>query len=124
MKIRDHRFLDQASLYNKDLFKLILLNQPLDKSSFIRLYGKASMIVCADGGSNWLFDAFNFDHERLKYKPHAIVGDLDSIRPEVRVFYETAGTRLVRYRNQDNTDFEKSILYVLEEQKKKQASQS
>ena len=58
----------------------------------------------------------------MKYKPHAIVGDLDSIRPEVRVFYETAGTSLVRYRNQDNTDFEKSILYVLEEQKKKQAS--
>ena len=76
------------------------------------------MVVCADGGCNWLFDAFNFDYERIKYKPHAIVGDLDSIRPEVRVFYEKIGSAIVRNRDQDNTDFEKSILYVLEEQKR------
>ena len=51
------------------------------------------------GLANWLFDAFNFDYERIKYKPHAIVGDLDSIRPEVKNFYDTCGSSIVQIRN-------------------------
>ena len=73
------------------------------------------MVVCADGGSNWLYDAFQTDSDRVKYKPHAIVGDLDSIRPEVKAFYERAGSSLVQINDQDSNDFEKSVLYVLQE---------
>ena len=72
------------------------------------------MVVCADGGSNRLYDVFNNERDRMKYRPHAIVGDLDSLRPDVRAFYEDAGTKVVKVDNQDNTDFEKSILYILE----------
>ena len=52
--------------------------------------------------------------ERLKYKPHAIVGDLDSIRPEVKAFYDRAGSTLVEVHDQDMNDFEKSIRFVLQ----------
>ena len=50
----------------------------------------------------------------MEYKPHAIVGDLDSIRPEVKAFYERAGSTLVEVHDQDMNDFEKSIRYVLQ----------
>ena len=58
----------------------------------------------------------------MKYKPHAIVGDLDSLRPDVRAFYEGAGTKVIKVDSQMNTDFEKSILYILEQQKSENSS--
>ena len=42
------------------------------------------------------------------------MGDLDSIRPEVKAFYERAGSTLVEVHDQDMNDFEKSIRYVLQ----------
>ena len=115
--IRDNRFLDSASSYDKSKVKLILLNQPISKYAIVNLYSKTSMVVCADGGSNRLYDVFSNARDRMKYKPHAIVGDLDSLRPDVRAFYEGAGTKVIKVDNQMNTDFEKSILYILEQQK-------
>ena len=71
------------------------------------------MVVCADGGSNRLYDALSDDNERTKYKPQVIVGDLDSMRPDVRQFYERIGTTIIKVEDEDNTDFEKSIMYIL-----------
>ncbi len=112
--IRDLRFLDSATTYDKSKVKLILLNQPISKHAFVNLYEKTSLVVCADGGSNRLFDAFSDERERAKYKPQVIIGDMDSVRPDVRTFYESTGTQVIKIDDQNNTDFEKSILYILD----------
>ena len=94
--IRDNRFLDYESAYDKAKVKLIILNQPISKNALVTLYEKASMVVCADGGSNRLYDTLSNDNERTQYKPQVIVGDLDSMRPDVRQFYERIGTTIIK----------------------------
>ena len=61
--IRDNRFLDHAANYDKSKVKLILLNQPISRHAIVNLYSKTSLVVCADGGSNRLHDAFNNEHD-------------------------------------------------------------
>jgi thiamine pyrophosphokinase len=38
-----------------------------------------------------------------------IVGDLDSLRDDVKAYYESMGSKIQYIDNQDNTDFEKII---------------
>lgn len=61
--IRDNTFLDIDEKPNFILY-FILLNRPFVKSTFIDLYNKCAMFICADGGSNRLFDAFSTEEER------------------------------------------------------------
>ena len=56
--------------------------------------GKSSLVICADGGSNRLFDCLADTAEREQYLPACIVGDLDSVREEVKEFYVSRGVRL------------------------------
>ena len=51
------------------------------------MWGKCEIKVCADGGANRLYDSLS-DGDRGDYIPQYIVGDLDSLRSEVRHFYE------------------------------------
>ncbi|GAN02305.1 thiamin pyrophosphokinase 1-like isoform X1 [Mucor ambiguus] len=97
---------------NAKKFCLIVLNQPINHvDAFHRLWtngkvninkvskhwklkfrwnGTASYKFVADGGSNRLYDAFKHDQEALaRYIPDEIRGDLDSIRPDVRAYYES-----------------------------------
>jgi len=53
-----------------------------------KLWGQAQHKVCADGGANRLFDAFEEEEERSNYKPDYITGDLDSLRESVSSFYQ------------------------------------
>ena len=55
-------------------------------------------LVAADGGANWLHD-----HARL---PEAIIGDIDSLRPEL---HKTQAERIHRIPGQDSTDFDKCL---------------
>ena len=47
-------------------------------------------------------------HHR-RYQPDLIKGDLDSLRPDVRAFYETLGVPVIRDRDQNSTDLGKCI---------------
>ncbi|BAP70552.1 thiamine pyrophosphokinase [Kluyveromyces marxianus] len=90
---------------------LLILNQKieLDHSVFEKLWNRYSVKVCADGGANRLYDYFCGDNGE-RYMPDVIAGDMDSIREEVRLFYETHGkTVVIEQKTQYSTDFSKSI---------------
>ena len=60
----------------------------------------ASLVICADGGANRVHEAAprwvqggDADAARRQFVPAAVVGDLDSLRADVREFYEGLGTR-------------------------------
>ncbi len=83
---------------------LILANgHPPSKRLLTALLKDADYFVCADGGANTA--------ARMKLKPHAIVGDMDSITSDVRARYR----RVPFYRSadQDSTDLEKAMQWVL-----------
>lgn len=65
------------------------------------------LLICADGGAN---------HARaLGITPDLVVGDLDSIRPEVETELRERGCRFLRYpRNKDDTDTGLAIKHALE----------
>jgi thiamine pyrophosphokinase len=43
-----------------------------------------------------------------------MIGDLDSVRDEVCDFYKKNGTLIKKMTCQDNTDFEKTMIYINE----------
>ncbi|CEJ05460.1 hypothetical protein G6F70_001320 [Rhizopus microsporus] len=101
---------------NNNKFCLIVLNQPIVQiDTFQRLWHNASLRFLADGGSNRLYDAFKHDKQLLEqYIPDEIRGDLDSIRPDVREFYESKNVKITKIHEQDSTDFMKCV-YLLQE---------
>lgn len=81
------------------------------------LWRNSQLRYCADGGANRLWDALPrlFPDEdpgkvRARFVPDAIVGDLDSIRPEVLSYYTSHGAVTFDLsHDQDTTDLHKSI---------------
>lgn len=76
-------------------------------------------IVCADGGANLLYDTTKQlvlpkegkgSTNLGKWIPSHIVGDLDSLRPDVRRWYEARGTTIVEDASIDTHDFQKSLI--------------
>lgn len=104
--------MDSAS---EQKFCLVLLNQPFERETLLDLLSKSGLVVCADGGANRLHDTL-LEPEREIYLPAMIVGDFDSLRPEVRAFYESKGVTLRSEPNQDLNDLEKTLQIVLEKE--------
>nr|TKW14369.1 hypothetical protein SEVIR_5G163400v2 [Setaria viridis]TKW14371.1 hypothetical protein SEVIR_5G163400v2 [Setaria viridis] len=76
-------------------YALVVLNQQLPRF-MPRLWAQANLRICADGGANRIFDEMfhmtNDEDEkstRNRYVPEIIEGDMDSIRPEVKLFYSS-----------------------------------
>lgn len=99
----------------KDFFErssliLVILNNYLgyEKNNlfFEYLWKSSDYKICADGGANRLFDVSK------DLIPNVICGDLDSLKSEVRGFYEAKNVDIVKYEDQDSTDLEKCILYL------------
>jgi thiamine pyrophosphokinase len=44
--------------------------------------------------------------------PNAILGDLDSLKPEIRAFYENLGTQVIKIGDQFSTDFGKCMAHL------------
>lgn len=85
---------------------LIIGNGPLPpRRRILPLIASGTLIVCADGGAN---------RARMRgLRPHVIVGDLDSLRPETAAAFPEA--RIIRIGDQESTDLEKAIDYVLKQ---------
>ena len=108
----DLRFLDAAQKASIPTYQVVL-NRKLNKSLFMYLNARCTDLVCADGGSNQLFDKFiEYKERESTYVPSAIIGDLDSIRDDVQAFYKSKGTLIKYVNNQDNTDFEKVLDFL------------
>jgi thiamine pyrophosphokinase len=86
---------------------VLMLNSPRALPTFFdKLWTPDAFRACADGASNRLF------HSGVSpLPPHAIVGDLDSARPQVLRHYESAGAAVVRRADQNSTDMEKLLSY-------------
>ena len=101
---------------------LIILNTPFKSNNPSRdalpgalsvLWEKSSYRVCADGGANRLFEATVVEKESSDeiiscYLPDLITGDLDSLYPHVREYYEQKGVPVVRVEDQDYHDLDVS----------------
>ncbi|KAF8606466.1 thiamine pyrophosphokinase [Ceratobasidium sp. AG-I] len=98
---------------------LIVLNQPFATATFSRLWLKCGWRIFADGGSNCVYDAFD-EEDRLRYLPHRIRGDLDSLRLDVRSWYEAQNVVVEHDKSQNSTDLMKCLDWVVEIEKENQ----
>jgi thiamine pyrophosphokinase len=90
-----------------ELNSVIFLNGKLPCRKIIEHYiDKNSYIVCADGGANKV--------RKYRILPKIILGDLDSINNETKKYFTKKNIEIRKIEDQDTTDFEKSLLYCIE----------
>lgn len=85
------------------------------------LWEASSYRICADGGANRLYDstvaaraAGSAEPDSgARYVPDLITGDLDSLRQDVREYYEARGASVVRVEDQDFHDLDVSSCSAL-----------
>jgi len=94
-------------------FALIVLNQPLElRASFYpRVWQSALYKVGADGGANRLYD-LDRSNSGTHLSFDTVIGDLDSLRPEVREYWHQDGSEIIHDRDQYSTDFMKATSYL------------
>ncbi|KAG8940041.1 hypothetical protein FRC04_005674 [Tulasnella sp. 424] len=80
-------FISDDCRQHRQQWVLIVLNQPFSLNLFKHLWEATYWHCFADGASNRVFDTLSAE-DREAYLPDLIKGDLDSIRPEVRKWYE------------------------------------
>lgn len=98
---------------------LVLLNYRLPRFT-PRLWSQACKRVCADGGANRLYDELpqffprdDPDAVRHSHTPDVIIGDLDSVRADVKDYYLKLGATVVdESKDQDTTDLHKCLRYI------------
>jgi len=125
---------DDARSATEDALLILNYHLPAVTSHVWKLV-HARRCVCADGGANRLYDElpemlakasseapiYDDDDEkdafaravREAHVPRAIVGDLDSVRPEVLAFYEKRGCLTVDLsHDQETTDLHKAVTWL------------
>ncbi|KAJ3739395.1 thiamine pyrophosphokinase, partial [Lentinula detonsa] len=122
---------------------LVILNQPFSAALLRRLWNSTCWHCCADGGANRLLDTLrqqNLDessyelhltwlsfiaqvHTTASYLPDLVKGDLDSLRPDVREYYNSKGVPVVKDDDQDSTDLMKCVHAIIEKEKKERTNQ-
>lgn len=87
---------------------IILANGNKPKKQVINFYKNKGFkpLIAADGGANSTFT--------MKIDPDIIIGDLDSIKPEVLSFYKNKRQiKIIHYKRQNDTDVEKCLKYAI-----------
>lgn len=90
---------------------LIVLNRPITNVDiFEKAWAACEIKVFADGGANRVYD--KFVDSREKYLPDYVTGDFDSLRDDVREYYENRNVKVVRNPDQYSTDFMKAAKII------------
>ncbi|MBX7145342.1 MAG: thiamine diphosphokinase [Oligoflexia bacterium] len=84
---------------------VVFVNSPtLTPSKLTHLISSNDHVVCADGGANLA--------AKIGVKPHAVLGDMDSISPALLAELEQLDTKVFRFpRDKDKTDLELCLDY-------------
>jgi thiamine pyrophosphokinase len=94
-------------------YAVVILNQPINEHALRAVINDATLLVCADGGANRLFDlgkTYNRDFSQVRVD--AIVGDLDSLRPQVEEYFRQQGVIVEKEPDQYSTDFRKCLKWI------------
>jgi len=85
---------------------IILANGLLPNKNTVKyLHSKGyETLICADGGAN--------SAKKLNLIPEYIIGDLDSIRPDVYEYY-SGKCEIIKINSQNDTDVEKCLKFVI-----------
>lgn len=94
-------------------FALIVLNQPLElrASFYLRIWKNAVYHVGADGGANRVYDLHHSTSGSF-VGLDTVIGDLDSLRPEVQAYWRVCGSEIIHDNDQYSTDFTKATRYL------------
>jgi thiamine pyrophosphokinase len=85
---------------------IIFLNGEISFKIFRKYYKKKEYLICADGASNSL--------KKHDIIPNIILGDMDSSKKSTLNYYAKKGVEIRKIEDQETTDFEKSLMYCLE----------
>ena len=88
-------------------YAVVALNHTLG-GFFDELWSGAALRIAADGGANRVYDR-KAELGSLLPSPHYVKGDLDSIRPEVELYYQGEGLTLYKDPDQDTNDLQKCL---------------
>ncbi len=83
--------ISSGTMKNKEFYENVLKN--------------SDIVICADGGANNI--------ESLGLKPDYIIGDMDSIKPEILSKFEKEDVKIIKDDNQEKTDTELAIELAL-----------
>ncbi|KAA8646959.1 hypothetical protein EYZ11_013344 [Aspergillus tanneri] len=93
-------------------FALVILNQPINEKAFSVLREHSCITICADGGANRYYEMMRRHGRESLDLPSLIIGDLDSIHPEIRTHYDNLGVPVIEDPDQYSTDFTKCLTYL------------
>jgi thiamine pyrophosphokinase len=90
------------------MYIIIVANSPFfDAAPFAALLRAADLVIAADGGGNALYT--------IRFVPHLVVGDLDSLNVAIESWFAAAGAEIRRYpAEKDETDLELALLLAVE----------
>ena len=86
---------------------LVFANGNLEGDDWVRsFFETASMVIAANGGSSHLW--------RLGHLPDVVIGDLDSLPPQIFNWVQASGVTIIQYpEEKDETDLELALLYAI-----------
>ncbi|GAA5897337.1 hypothetical protein JCM6882_001861 [Rhodosporidiobolus microsporus] len=129
-----HTLLEQPYSSQAQPNALLILNSPLPPQPLFRkLWAAASVRYCADGGANRLFERFvkgkgkaeagedqwddEVDGNEDNWLPDLVLGDLDSLREDVKAYYEAKGVFVERDPDEFSTDLGKNVTRLSQHEK-------
>jgi thiamine pyrophosphokinase len=85
---------------------IIFLNGDIPFKILNKYCKKNIYLICADGASNSL--------KKHNIIPNIILGDMDSSKKNTLIYYRKKGVEIRKIDDQETSDFEKSLLYCIE----------
>ena len=92
-------------------YVLLTLNYHLPKF-FDNIWNNAKIKICVDGGANQVYDFFLNKGIKEFNRPDIVIGNLKSIKKDIKDFFKFNGTQFLELHNSEINDSEKSINFL------------